>query len=71
MREARIRIVLAANYFDEHKVRTICEEVGAIPVIVPLYVGGVAGVDDYYALFDLWVESLVSAARRAGMIEEE
>jgi ABC-type Zn uptake system ZnuABC Zn-binding protein ZnuA len=63
MREREIRIILAANYFDEHKVRSIAESVGAVPVIVPLYVGGAEGVDDYVALVDRWVESLVKAAQ--------
>jgi ABC-type Zn uptake system ZnuABC Zn-binding protein ZnuA len=64
MRERKIRLILAANYFDEHKVRSIAESVGAKPVIVPLYVGGVQGIDDYVELVDLWVDSLVRAARK-------
>jgi ABC-type Zn uptake system ZnuABC Zn-binding protein ZnuA len=69
MRERKIRLILAANYFDEHKVRSIAESVGAIPVIVPLYVGGAPGTDDYFELVDLWVDSLVEAAKRAGITE--
>lgn len=69
MREREIRIILAANYFDEHKVRSIAESVGAVPVIVPLYVGGAPGADDYFALVDLWVDSLLKAAREAGVAE--
>ena len=65
MRERGIRLILAANYFDEHKVRSIAESVGAVPVIVPLYVGGAQGVDDYVELVDLWVDSLVRAAQTA------
>jgi ABC-type Zn uptake system ZnuABC Zn-binding protein ZnuA len=70
MREREIRIILAANYFDESKVRSTAEQVGAIPVIVPLYVGGAEGTGDYFALVDRWVDSLVGAARRAGLLEE-
>ena len=68
MRDRKIRSVLAANYFDEHKVRTVAESVGAVPVIVPLYVGGAEGADDYLKLVDLWVSSLVRAAGEAGLI---
>lgn len=68
MRERRIQILLSANYFDEEKVRSIAASVGAQPVIVPLYVGGAPGTDDYFALFDHWVDGLVEAARAAGMI---
>jgi ABC-type Zn uptake system ZnuABC Zn-binding protein ZnuA len=67
MKEREIRIILAANYFDEHKVRTIAKSVGAIPVIVPLYVGGVPGTEDYFKLVDLWVDSLLDAAKEAGI----
>ena len=68
MRERGIRIILAANYFDEAKVRSVAESIGAVPVVVPLYVGGEPGVDDYYLLFDLWVERLTAAATEAGLI---
>ncbi len=40
MRERKIRIILAANYFDEQKIRTVASRVDAEYVIVPLYVGG-------------------------------
>jgi len=62
MRERHIRIVLAANYFDQQKVRTVAEKTGAKAVIVPLYVGGAPGADDYFKLVDLWVDSLLRAA---------
>jgi ABC-type Zn uptake system ZnuABC Zn-binding protein ZnuA len=65
MRKRRIGIMLAANYFDEHKVRTIAERVGAVPVIVPMYVGGAPGTETYPKLFDRWVESLVAASAKA------
>ena len=62
MRSRGIRIILAANYFDEQKIRTVASRVNGIPVIVPLYVGGAAGVDDYLKLVDHWVAQLVRAA---------
>ena len=68
MREQRIRIILAANYFDEHKIRTIAAKVDAEAVIVPVYVGGVPEVDNYMELVDTWVESLLEAARKTGMV---
>lgn len=67
MREQGIKIILAANYFDEHKIRTVAKKTGAQAVIVPLYVGGVPGVDDYFKLVDRWVESLLKAAGKAGL----
>jgi ABC-type Zn uptake system ZnuABC Zn-binding protein ZnuA len=68
MRKRDVRILLAANYFDEAKARAIAESVGAVPVIVPLYVGGAEGTGDYFSLVDLWVDSLVAAAGKAGVV---
>jgi zinc/manganese transport system substrate-binding protein len=66
MRVRNIRIILAANYFDEQKIRTVARRVDAVPVIVPLYVGGEKGVDDYFQLVDLWTERMVAAAAAVG-----
>lgn len=71
MKERGIRLILAANYFDESKVRTIAESIGAVPVVVPLYVGGEPGVDDYFGLFDLWVARITAGATKAGLIAPE
>jgi zinc/manganese transport system substrate-binding protein len=62
MIERRIGVVFAANYFDESRVRTVAQRVGAVPVIVPLYIGGEKGVDDYFGLVDLWTERFVATA---------
>ena len=66
MRLRKIRIILAANYFDEQKIHTVARRVDAVPVIVPLYVGGEEGVDDYFQLVDLWTERMVEAAATVG-----
>ena len=63
MRSRNIKIILAANYFDKQKIETVAEKVEGTPVIVPLYVGGVAGVNDYFELVDFWVNSLFNAYR--------
>jgi ABC-type Zn uptake system ZnuABC Zn-binding protein ZnuA len=68
MRARGIRLIMAANYFDEEKVRAVASRVDGVPVIVPLYVGGAPGIDDYFALFDHWVKTLTEAAQEAGMI---
>lgn len=69
MKAHGIRLVLAANYFDEQKVKSVAARVGAEPVIVPLYVGGSEGVDDYFQLVDHWTERLLGAAVKAGIIK--
>lgn len=64
MKERNIGIILAANYFDEQKIRTVATRTNAEAVIVPLYVGGAAGVDNYFELVDYWVEGLLKAAKK-------
>ena len=68
MRERNIGIILAANYFDEQKIRTVAARTNAEAVIVPLYVGGAAGVDDYFKLVDHWIEGLLKAAKKKGIL---
>lgn len=69
MRQRGVRILLAANYFDQHQVKTVAARVNAEPVIVPLYVGGEKGVETYFDLVDLWVGRLVAAARKTGVVK--
>jgi len=71
MRERNISIILAANYFDEHKIRTVAARTNAEAVIVPLYVGGAEGVDDYFKLFDYWIDELLKAAEKKGILSKQ
>ena len=61
MKKNNVQVLLAANYFDENKVRRICEKVGAKPVIVPMYVGGAPNTESVFKLFDLWIKGLNEA----------
>jgi zinc/manganese transport system substrate-binding protein len=63
MRERNIRIILAANYFDKQKVTTVADRTNAKAVIVPLFVGGAPGIDDYFQLVDYWTDELVKATK--------
>ena len=58
--DAEIEVLLAANYFSRQKVELIAERTGIAAVRVPMG-PGVDGIDDYYQLVDLWVESLLQA----------
>ncbi len=71
MRVRDIKILLAANYFDEQKIRTVAGRVDAEAVIVPLYVDGIDGVDDYFELVDYWVDGVLTAAESKGLIDDE
>jgi ABC-type Zn uptake system ZnuABC Zn-binding protein ZnuA len=68
MRARDIRIILAANYFDERSIHTVADRVGAEPAIVPLYVGGAPGVEDYFHLVDYWIAQLLKAAEKKGLL---
>ena len=50
MKEQKIPVIMAANYFDENKVKHVAAAVDAKAVIVPMHVAGEPGVDDYFAL---------------------
>ncbi len=61
MRKHHIKVILSANYFSASKVREICSKVGAVPVIVPVYVNGAPGTDDVFKLIDLWISKIDEA----------
>jgi ABC-type Zn uptake system ZnuABC Zn-binding protein ZnuA len=61
----RIQVLIAANYFDPQKPRTIAERTGCRDVTLPLGTG-VGGADDYFALVDLWVERVAEAFAGGG-----
>jgi zinc/manganese transport system substrate-binding protein len=71
MKERNIGIVLAANYFDEQKIRTVAIRTGAEAVIVPIYVGGAEGTEDYFKLVDYWIDGLLRAAKKKGILNEK
>ena len=70
MRSRDLRIILAANYFDEQKILTIANKVDAKAVIVPLYVGGERGVDDYFQLVNYWVDGLIAAYSEKSVLKK-
>ena len=69
MRTDNIQAILAANYFDEQKIRIIANRVNAEAVIVPIYVGGEVGVNDYFQLIDCWIEGLISSYNEKSSLE--
>jgi len=61
MRERRIPVLLAANYFDRTQVREIAERTGARAVVVPENAGGAPGTDTYIELVTGWVSAMADA----------
>ena len=68
MRDRNIRILLAASYFDEQAIRTVANRTRAEAVVVPLFVGGTRETDDYFKLVDCWIDGLLTAAGRKGLV---
>jgi len=71
MKERNIGIILAANYFDEQKIKTVAARTNAEAVIVPIYVGGADGTEDYFKLVDYWVEGLLNAAKKKNLLSSD
>ena len=63
MKNHKVEVIFAANYFDSSKVRRICKKIGATPAIVPLSVGGSARAGNYFELVDLWIDELLRTVR--------
>jgi len=64
MRKNRVKVLFAANYFDENKVKTICNKVDAEPVIVPMFVNGAPGTENVFKLIDVWINKLNEAFKK-------
>jgi zinc/manganese transport system substrate-binding protein len=61
MERRHIRVLLSTNYYDRGQVLDVARRTGATAVIVPSNVGGQEGIDDYFALMNLWITELVRA----------
>jgi len=65
MKKNNVKVLLAANYYDIDKVNRICKKVGAIPVIIPMFVNGAPNTDNVFKLTDLWIGDLNKAFQKA------
>jgi ABC-type Zn uptake system ZnuABC Zn-binding protein ZnuA len=65
MRDERIRVVLAENYFDQGRVASVAERGGARAVRVPMQPFARPGLDTYFQLVDVWISELTAALRGA------
>ncbi len=61
MKERKIPVLFASNYFDRHQIQQVAERTGAKPVIVPENTGGAPGVNTYFDLMNAWVGGLAAA----------
>lgn len=58
MRDKKIPVLLASNYFDRNQVRDVANRTGATGVVVPENTHGAPGVESYFQLMNLWVSEL-------------
>jgi ABC-type Zn uptake system ZnuABC Zn-binding protein ZnuA len=61
MRQRKIPVLFASNYFDRNQIRLVAERTGAKPVIVPENTNGAPGVNTYFDLMNSWVSGLAAA----------
>jgi zinc/manganese transport system substrate-binding protein len=61
MRERKIPVLFASNYFDRRQIHRVAERTGAKAVIVPENTAGAPGVNTYFDLMNTWVSSLALA----------
>jgi zinc/manganese transport system substrate-binding protein len=64
MQNQGIRVVVAADYFDDRKVKQVADRGGAEAVIVPMEPGAEPEVASYFDLVDRWVGALAAAFSR-------
>ncbi len=61
MKQRKIRVLFASNYFDRNQIRQVAERTGAQAVIVPENTNGAPGVNTYFDLMNAWVNGLAAA----------
>ncbi len=61
MRERKIPVLFASNYFDRKQIQQVAERTGAKAVIVSENAEGVPGVNTYFELVSSWINALTAA----------
>jgi ABC-type Zn2+ transport system substrate-binding protein/surface adhesin len=61
MKQRRVPVLFASNYFDRKQIQQVAERTGARAVIVPENTAGEPGVNTYFDLVNTWVGNLAKA----------
>jgi zinc/manganese transport system substrate-binding protein len=61
MKQRKIRVLFASNYFDRNQIRQVAQRTGAQAVVVPENTNGAPGINTYFDLMNAWVNGLASA----------
>ncbi|MBV6522818.1 MAG: Periplasmic chelated iron-binding protein YfeA [Gemmatimonadaceae bacterium] len=65
MRDRKIPVLFASNYFDRNQVKDVAARTGAAAVIVPENTHGAPGVETYFDLMNAWITALGNGFRAA------
>jgi ABC-type Zn uptake system ZnuABC Zn-binding protein ZnuA len=60
MKQRKIPVLFASNYFDRNQIQLVAQRTGARPVIVPENTNGAPGVNTYFDLMNTWVNDLAA-----------
>src|SRR3982750_3992543 len=60
MRDQKIPVLFASNYFDRKQIEQVAERTGAHAVIVPENTEGAPGVNTYFDLMNTWITNLAA-----------
>jgi ABC-type Zn uptake system ZnuABC Zn-binding protein ZnuA len=63
MKERKIPVLFASNYFDHAQIQQVAQKTGAKAVIVPENTHGAPGVETYFDLMNAWVNGLAAGFR--------
>ena len=66
MKERHITVLFASNYFSRDQIQQVAEKTGAKAVIVPENTHGAPGVETYFDLMNIWINSLAAAFKTGG-----
>jgi ABC-type Zn uptake system ZnuABC Zn-binding protein ZnuA len=58
MRQKKIPVLFASNYFDHNQIRDVAARTNAVGVIVPENTHGAPGIETYFDLMNLWITEL-------------
>lgn len=61
MRDRRIPVLFASNYFNRSQIQQVAQKTGARAVIVAENTRGAPGIETYFDLMDSWVNGLAAA----------
>lgn len=61
MKERKIPVLFAANYFSRNQIQQVARKTGAQAVVVPENTDGAPGVRTYFDLMNTWIGSLTAA----------